>query len=274
MVRSLNSGVSGIQNFQQKLDVIGNNIANSNTLGFKSGRADFEDAFSQSLSGGANANSLQVGSGVTTGTVRSLFQQGTLTRTDNPTDLAIENDGFFTVRDAVSGKTFVTRAGDFSRDSEGYLITTGHLRVQGYSDAGLSTRGDIKIDDTGKPDGDTSAMKNFSIGSDGKIKVVLASGQTFTRGQVLLQRFQDPGALIKEGNNLFSGIEDAGPLGQIEAPDTNGLGTISAGHLEMSNVDLAGEFASLITTQRGFQASARIITTTDEMLQEVVNLKR
>jgi flagellar hook protein FlgE len=89
-----------------------------------------------------------------------------------------------------------------------------------------------------------------------------------------LQNFQNPQALVKEGNNLYSGMAAAGPLAQIEAPNTNGLGTIQSGALELSNVDLTNEFASLITTQRGFQASARIITTSDEMLQEVVNLKR
>ena len=85
---------------------------------------------------------------------------------------------------------------------------------------------------------------------------------------------QRPGALVKEGNNMFSGILSAGPLADTAAPGTNGLGQILGSRLEMSNVDIAGEFSDLITTQRGFQASARIITTTDEMLQEVVNLKR
>src|SRR4051812_3980643 len=101
MVSSLLAGVSGIQQFQQKLDVIGNNIANSNTLGFKSGRADFEDAFSQSLSGGSTQ--LQVGTGVQSGGVRTLFRDGTLASTDQPTDLGIQGNGFFVVKDPVSG---------------------------------------------------------------------------------------------------------------------------------------------------------------------------
>src|SRR3954471_7383129 len=104
MIQSLSSGVSGIQQFQQKLDVIGNNIANSNTLGFKTGRADFEDTFSQTLSGGATT--MQVGSGVATGSIESMFTQGTLAATGNPTDVAIDGDGFFTVRDPISGKQF------------------------------------------------------------------------------------------------------------------------------------------------------------------------
>jgi len=274
MLRSLSSGVSGVQQFQSKLDVIGNNIANSSTYGYKSGRADFEDSFSQSLQASGGSNNIQIGSGVSTGAVRSLFDVGTITRTGVPGDMAIDGDGFFMVRDAVSGETFATRAGDFRRDSQGYLVTNQGYRVQGYGDAGLTAPGDIKIDDTGKPDTDTTTIKDFRIEGAGKLKVVLGSGNSFVRGQILLQRFQDPEALVKEGNNLFSGIESAGALAQAEAAGTNGLGSIQGGHLESSNVDLASEFASLITTQRGFQASARIITTSDEMLQEVVNLKR
>jgi flagellar hook protein FlgE len=91
---------------------------------------------------------------------------------------------------------------------------------------------------------------------------------------VLLQNFQSPQALMKEGNNLFSGIANAGPLSQVETPGTNGLGYLMPSSLELSNVDLANEFATLITTQRAFQASARIISTSDEVLLELVNLKR
>jgi flagellar hook protein FlgE len=272
MVRSLNSGVSGIQSFQGKLDVIGNNIANSNTLGFKSGRADFEDSFSQSLSGGTT--NYQVGSGVSTATVKSLFMQGTLSRTLVPTDVAIEGDGFFIVRDPISGNNFATRAGAFDIDSQGYLVTSDGFRVQGYQDATLTTRGDIRIDDSGKPADNTGVFQRFNIDTDGRVKVVLSNGTSFDRGQILLQRFQNPNALVKEGNNLFSSMDLAGALAQSESPRTNGLGQIKSGHLEMSNVDIANEFTSMITTQRGFQASARIITTSDEMLQEVVNLKR
>jgi flagellar hook protein FlgE len=117
-------------------------------------------------------------------------------------------------------------------------------------------------------------MAEYRVEADGSIKVTTVNGNSFTRGQVLLQLFQDPSALTKEGNNLYSGLDMAGALAAPAVPGTNGLGEIKGGHIESSNVDIANEFASLITTQRGFQASARIITTTDELLQEVVNLKR
>jgi flagellar hook protein FlgE len=273
MVKSLTSGVSGIQQFQNKLDVIGNNIANSNTFGFKSGRADFEDSFSQSLQSSSGGN-VQIGSGVGTATVRSLFDPGLITRTGVPGDMAIAGDGFFVVRDPVSGDSFATRSGDFRLDSSGYLVTNQGYRVQGYTDTGLSSRGDIKIDDTGKPDTETTSMEDFRVDDKGQINVVLGSGKTFVRGQVLLQRFQDPSMLQKEGNNLYSGMDEAGALAAPDVAGTNGLGKIAGESIEGSNVDLSVEFTNLITTQRGFQASARIITTTDELLQEVVNLKR
>lgn len=275
MLGSLQTGVSGLQEFQQRMDVIGNNIANVNTSGYKTARIDFADAFSQSLQTTGTAGSMQVGTGVTTASIKNQYTQGSLIRTGNTTDLAIVGEGFFVVKDD-GGQEFATRAGEFKLDDSGYLVTNQGLRVQGYSDAGLSARGDIRINETGAPVSATPGAKvtSFGIGSDGLIRVRLDDGTEFDRGQVLLQLFQDPQALVKEGNNLLSGFSAAGPLAQIEVPGRQGLGKMEAGALEMSNVDLAGEMSSLITTQRAFQASARIITTSDELLQEVVNLKR
>jgi flagellar hook protein FlgE len=277
MIRSLNAGVSGIHQFQGRLDVIGNNIANSNTTGFKAGRADFGDAFSQSL----NSSGGQVGSGVATTSIRNLFNQGSVTRSETDTHLAIQGEGYFMVKDPVSGELFATRAGDFEFDKEGFLVTSGGFRLQGYSDGGLNTVGDLKVDATGAPASAAADAQydGFTITPSGLIEVRLSDSTKFTRGQVLLQNFRDPQALLKEGNNLYSGIAAAGPLGGAEsptmaAPKSGGLGGIKANALEASNVDLTNEFANLITTQRAFQASARIITTSDEILQEVVNLKR
>ncbi len=280
MLGSLNSGVSGLRQFQNEMDVIGNNIANSNTLGFKSARADFADALSQTLQAPTNGPSMQLGSGVTTAAVKTIFDQGSLTRTGVKTDLAISGEGFFVVKDTIDDREYATRAGDFRVDDNGYLVTNGGFRVQGFSDSGLTTRGDLLIDGTGRPatSSATATVQGFSIDQTGKVTVHLSDNTDFVRGEILLQRFQNPHALVKEGNSLYSGIADAGPMGgatpQSEAPGSNGLGQIQSGTLELSNVDLTNEFANLITTQRGFQASARIITTSDELLQELVNLKR
>ncbi|MEN9573730.1 MAG: Flagellar basal-body rod protein FlgG [Verrucomicrobiota bacterium] len=283
MIRSLNSGVTGIQQFQERLDVIANNIANVNTTAFKSARVNFADSFSQTLrtsaAGGASASgqaALQVGTGVNTAAIQNLFGQGDISRTGNATDLAISGQGFFTVRDVISGSTFATRAGEFHTDSNGYIVTDKGMRAQGYANVGLTTQGDLKIDATGAPS--TAAVgatvASYAIDQTGKINVRLSDGSEFVRGQLLLQNFSDPQVLTKEGDNLYSGMSSAGPLPTPLSPGTSGLGKLEAGALELSNVDLANEFATLITTQRAFQANTRIITTSDEVLQELVNLKR
>jgi flagellar hook protein FlgE len=288
MLRSLNSGVSGIQHFQQKMDVIGNNIANVNTTGFKSGRVDFADAFSDTLqksnatTGSSSGNpSMQIGLGVSTSAIRNMYTQGAVTQTGYATDLAISGEGFFVVRDPVTGNEYATRAGNFRLDGNNYLITDSGYRVQGYSNTGLSTRGDVQVDDLQRPGtADPNAtLASYSIDPEGRVNIKLSDGSEYMRGQVLLQRFSDPQALQKEGQNLYSGIGSAGPLGGAgsptsQAPGTNGLGRLQSEALELSNVDLASEFANMIVTQRAFQSSARLITTSDEMLQELVNLKR
>lgn len=272
MLRSLNTGVSGLQQFQQRIDVIGNNIANVSTVGYKGARTTAADTFSDTL-----GNALQVGRGVTSSGIDSVFTQGSLMQTGAPADLAISGTGFFTVKDPTTGATYATRDGSFQLDSNGYLVTANGLRVQGFSDAGLTTRGDVRLDATGAPGGAPAGARvtSYSIDGSGTIKVLLDDGSAaFTRGQVLLQAFTTPQALRKEGSNLYSNLAGAGPLAQTAAPGSNGLGEVEAGVLEMSNVDLAGEFSNLITAQRGFQANSRIITTSDELLQEIINLKR
>jgi flagellar hook protein FlgE len=125
-------------------------------------------------------------------------------------------------------------------------------------------------------------IRTFNVGATGEISVILSNGQTFKAGYVLLQAFKDPGALIREGSNMFSGVDTAGFFnGAFEAenienliPGTRGLGAINGGGLELSNVDLGEEFSNMIITQRAFQAGSRVISTTDAMMEEVVNLKR
>ncbi|HUI06962.1 MAG TPA: flagellar hook-basal body complex protein [Verrucomicrobiae bacterium] len=283
MIRSLTSAVSGLQQFQEAIDVIGNNIANVSTIAFKSARTDLADSFSQTMANSTLSGQAaqQVGLGVITAGIYNQYTQGAINRTGVDTDLAISGDGFFVVRDAVNGDTYVTRAGDFRLDSDGYLITNNGLRVQGYNDLAMTNNGDIQIDAAQRPSGADAAatMVSFSIDQQGKVSVRLSDGTEYVRGQILMQNFSNPQALTKEGNNLYSGIGAAGPLGgstspQAAAAGTNGLGTIQSGALELSNVDLSNEFSQLIQTERAFQANARIMTTTDEMLQELVNIKR
>lgn len=262
-----------MQQFQQQLDVIGNNIANVDTTGYKGADVDFADALSQTMQGAGADGSMQIGTGVTTDSISNRFTQGAINATGNPTDLAISGNGFFVVRDPVTNAEYATRAGNFTVDTNGYLNLNG-MRVQGYSDASLTTMGDIKIDNTGAPGGSTAAIQSWNFDNKGDVVVNLTDNTSFTRAEVLLQNFQSPQMLVKAGDNLYSGMASAGPLAQLAAPTTNGLGKIEVGALEGSNVDLTTELSNLITTQRAFEANSKVITTSDEVLQTLVNVKR
>jgi flagellar hook protein FlgE len=274
MPLSLNTAVSGLQQFQEQIDVIGNNIANVNTTGFKDARVDFEDVFSQALGGSSPSN--QVGMGVTTGAIQNNFSPGTVSTTGVGSDLAITGQGFFVVKDATDSAQYVTRDGTFQLDANGYLVTNGGQRVQGYSDAGLTTLGDLKIDATGAPAtaAPGATVKSWSVDSSGKISVTLSDNTTFVRGQVLLQNFSNPGALIKQGANLYVGQQLGGAAGATHGTRDQWHEHDSTGALEASNVDLTAEMTNMITAERAFQANARVITTSDEIMQEVNGLKR
>jgi len=279
MIGSLQTGISGLDQFQQDLEVIGNNIANVNTTGFKSARMDFQDTFSQSL---LKSIPSQIGTGVATGGIDTMFTQGTINGTGVATDLAIQGPGFFVVKNTSTGQNFVTRDGTFQVDANGYLVTNQQYRVQGYSGAGPYTSaspvGDLQITagsaitalgDTTVP---APTLAQFSIDSAGQINATLSDNKAGVIGQVVLQNFAAPQHLIKDGGNLYTFDATAGSLG-TGAPSTSGMGTIQAQALESSNVDLAAEMAALITAQRAFEANAKVITTSDEVLQAVNNLK-
>ena len=269
MLLSLDSGVSALEQFQQQLNVIANNIANVNTVGFKSADVNFADTLSQTLGSNA-AGSMQVGTGVMTSSITSDFSAGVSTSTGIQSNMAISGNGFFLVKDPSSGITYATRDGAFTKDPNGYLVTSGGLRLQGYTDTGLATLGDIKIDNNGN----AVDMKDYKVGLDGKISVLLADGTQFTRGQILLQNLSNPGQLVKVGGNLYSGLTAAGALATPVAPNSSGLGGIVSGSLEMSNVDLAQQLTSLISVQSAYQANSKVITTSDNVLQTLVNLVR
>jgi flagellar hook protein FlgE len=258
------SGISGMKNFQAKLDVIGNNIANVNTYGFKKGRTIFKDLVSQQISGASGAtaarggtNPKQIGLGSTLGAIDTVQTQGSLQTTGRPLDLAISGDGFFIVRDG--NNDYLTRAGNFYLDNQGNLVNQDGLYVIG------TDGGKINIPNT---------AKTISIGSDGKVTYVEDGNSTpQLAGQIALAKLPNPEGLEKVGDNLYQVTTNSGNMNR-NAPGTNGAGTIVSGALEMSNVDLSEEFTEMIVAQRGFQANTRIITTSDQILEELVNLKR
>ncbi|MDH5161198.1 flagellar basal body rod protein FlgG [Heyndrickxia oleronia] len=270
MLRSMYSGISGMKNFQTKLDVIGNNIANVNTYGFKKGRVTFKDAISQSISGASGpvqggrggTNPTQVGLGSTLATIDTVDTQSSMQTTGRTLDLAIDGDGYFTVKDGA-GNIFYTRAGNFYLDEDGSLVTGDGFYVQQLKG---NTLENIKID--------SNVYASFSINSAGKIIAINKDNtQPNLEVDIALTKFNNASGLTKVGGNMFQKSENSGDP-QNGIAGTDGFGSVNAGYLEMSNVDLSEEFTEMIVAQRGFQANTRIITTSDEILQELINLKR
>ena len=415
MLRSLFSGVAGLRNHQVKMDVIGNNIANVNTVGFKSGRVTFEENFAQLLQGGSrppgNTNSVgggtnpvQVGLGMSVGSIDLNFIQGNLEVTGVNTDVALEGDSLFVVSDGEAN--FFTRSGNFQLDAQGHLVAStngfivqGRLAVNGQltdqitdirlpfgqkasafatteavlagnldADAAVGeirettisvfdamgakedltltftktsnltwdyavsvgtgtpvsgAAGTLTFDNQGRlaapvpsapfvytpssgaadvsltlnfgtlgsidglsqfaapssavireQDGYTMGdLERFSIDKTGTITGAFSNGVTLTLGQLALADFNNPAGLLRVGDNMYTVSANSGaPV--LGFAGEGSRSTVTSGALEMSNVDLANEFTNMITSQRGFQSNARVITTSDEMLQELVSLKR
>lgn len=266
MLRSMYSGISGMKNFQTKLDVIGNNIANVNTFGYKKGRVTFKDMVSQTVSGATasggalgGVNPKQVGLGSQLASIDTVDTQGSLQTTGRVLDLGIQGDGYFVVQKDAGN--YYTRAGNFYLDNEGFLVTGSGEFVLDDAQARIQLNG-----------GNVNTIESMNISNDGSISIVVA-GAPSTAAKIGIARFNNNAGLEKVGNNTYRETNNSGaPLTAVAG--TAGAGTIVSGTLEMSNVDLSEEFTEMITAQRGFQANTRIITTSDEILQELVNLKR
>jgi flagellar hook protein FlgE len=282
LIGTLTSGVSALRTFGKGLEVIGNNIANINTTGYKSSQATFADSFSNTLRASApssgttsSQSAVQVGTGVQLGSITTNFNQGALNSTGNVTDLGISGKGFFIVENATSGMQYATRDGQFRPDDNGYLITTGGLRLQGMMGSPAAL-GDMQIG-ANVPAG--AELQSVSFDTAGNMIESYSDGTSATTGRVQLQNFTDPSALMRDGSNLYTGLTAAGPIGGgilagSNDPGADGLGLIQSGTLESSNVDLTDQFSQLITTQRSFQAGSRLITVSDSVLEDIVNLKR
>ena len=412
MMRSMFAGVSGLRSHQTMMDVVGNNVANVNTIGFKSSRVIFADALSQLIRGASNGggalgggvNPQQIGLGVRISATDLQFTQGGTQLTGNATDVSLQGDGFFTVRQGT--ESLFTRAGAFHFDNQGYLVdpsggvvqgwragTTGVIdrgapigdmqipvgqKIEPVVTSAVNLRGNLDataavagpkrttminivdsqgiehrmtttfektaantwrvevLDPAGVSLGTTNLvfdpatgrlstpttppqvtynpaggapvtfaldfglgtgaqltqfgsptdaqaisqngsvageLRSFAIGADGSVSGVFSNGASKTLGQLAVAVFEDPKGLLAASDSRFrssaaSGVPLTGSAGE------GGRGAIQAGTLEMSNVELSQEFTNLILAQRGFQANSRVITTSDEMIQDLVNLKR
>lgn len=307
MLRSLYSGVSGLKSNQVKMDVIGNNVANSSTTAFKSGRVGFTDLFSQTLSsaqgatatavGGVNAK--QVGLGVSVGTIDTIMTIGSTQTTGRDLDFAIDGDGFFIVTPdnptiAGDGSKLYTRDGVFYTDSAGNLVNGSGYRVLGTQPPAINIAvstpdtdatayiATLDPDDVPTPTSlnlidlnipasiDGYELEDFSIDGTGLISAVY-NGTTVYLGRVALAKFNNPEGLEKTGGNTYTATGNSGTV-QVGIAGSGSYGGIKQGFLEMSNVDLATELTDMIISSRAYQANSKTITTSDEMLQHLLNM--
>ncbi|MGE4426871.1 MAG: flagellar hook-basal body complex protein [Solirubrobacteraceae bacterium] len=285
------SAISGLKSHQTLLDVTANNLANVNTVGYKASRATFADSLSQQVRGAAGAtaetggsNAAQVGLGVRVASIDNLVGTSATQMTGNPLDVALQGDGWFSVVRGNptapvpgNGSWEFTRAGAMNVTADGYVTTTDGLYVLGFPSQAPPASGPDTAAGAGFLQLPAGAS-DLAIGADGSVSYVDNSGGPLdgtrqTAGYLSVSRFSNTAGLQRNGGSLWSATVNSGPP-VTDTPGVNGNGALISGALEMSNVDLASEFTTMISAQRGFQANSRVITVADDMLQEVVNMKR
>jgi flagellar basal-body rod protein FlgG len=258
----LRIAATGMAAQQLNVEVISNNIANMNTVGFKKQRAEFEDLLYQNIermgtqssaAGTVVPTGVQIGSGVETGSVYRITEQGTLTRTDNKLDVAIDGKGYFPIL-LPSGDTGYTRAGNFSVNDQGQIVTNDGYLVQPQ----------ISI-----PQNAT----DVAISSVGQVQVTVP-GATAPQivGQLQLATFFNQAGLEAIGDNLFLESAASGAA-QLGNPNDPGVGKLQQGYTEASNVDAVTEITSLIVAQRAYEMNSKVITSADQMLSTTSQMK-
>jgi flagellar basal-body rod protein FlgG len=260
MMRSLWIAKTGMEAQQTQLDAISHNLANTGTNGYKRSHAVFEDLMYQNLRpAGANSadqtqmpTGLQMGLGVRAVAMARNFSQGNLQATGNALDVAIKGNGFFQVQ-MPDGSTAYTRDGSFQINAQGQIVTNNGYVIQ----PGITV---------------PANAQSITVATDGTVQATVP-GQTAPQslGQIQLASFVNPAGLDPRGENLYvetaaSGNASAG------APMANGLGSLQAGHVETSNVNMVEELVSMIQTQRAYEINSKAIQTSDQMLQRLAQL--
>jgi flagellar basal-body rod protein FlgG len=260
MLRGLSSAACGMSAQKLLIDVISNNLANVNTVGFKKSRADFQDLMYQTLSqagsqtdaGGQVPTGIQIGMGTTPTGVQKIFKQGDFQGTSNELDMAIEGDGFFKV--ISNGEERYTRSGNFKLDSNGNVVTPSGDKLQPEMTVPSNT-------------------VSISIDKIGQVTAFDPTGQGTVLSTIELYRFPNPAGLYSLGRNLLRPTDASGnPVSG--RPGSDGIGTIAQGFLEMSNVDVVEEMVQMIVAQRAYEISSKSIQTADNMMQIANGLKR
>jgi flagellar basal-body rod protein FlgG len=261
MMRALFSAATGMTAQQTNVDVIANNLANVNTVGFKRTRADFADLLYQTLrapgtttiQGQQSPTGIQVGMGTRLAATTRMWTQGEFQQTGDPFSIAVEGDGFFQIN--TPDGIIYTRDGAFKLDSTGKLVTSD----------GSALEPAITIPQN---------ALNVSIGTDGTVTYILP-GQTEAQqaGQINLAKFINPAGLQSIGNNMYRATSASGNA-ITGTPGVDGLGTVRQGFVESSNVKVVEELVNLIIAQRAYEVNSKAIQTSDEMLQTANNLRR
>jgi flagellar basal-body rod protein FlgG len=262
MIRSLWTAASGMKSQSLNIDVISNNLANVNTNGFKTSRADFQDLLYETLRQAGTSSSettdvptgIQVGHGSRPVASHKIFTQGDFQQTKNELDIAIEGGGFFQILQP-SGETAYTRDGAFKMDRDGRMVTSD----------GFVMDPEITI---------PSDSISLSIGLDGTVSVMQAGSNTPTEiGTITLARFVNPAGLHSIGRNLYMPTNASGDA-IVGTAGEDGLGSLAQGFLEMSNVSVVDEMVKMITAQRAYEINSKTIQAADDMLQQANNIKR
>lgn len=261
MMRALYTSATGMIAQQFHMDVVSNNLANVNTVGFKKSRADFQDLLYQNIrpagatvaEGAQVPAPLEVGLGVRPVATVTLFTTGAFQQTGSPLDIAIEGDGFFKIQ-TPAGPAY-TRDGAFKVDAQGNMVNSDGYKLQP----------DIRI-----PEG----AQQISVGKDGTVSAVVGGAAEPTNlGQITLVRFTNPAGLSHAGGNAYLATAASGQPAE-GTPGAEGFGSIAQGTLEMSNVQIVEEMVNMITAQRAYETNSKAIQTADDMLGTANNLKR
>lgn len=314
MVKSMNAAIAGLKAHQTRLDVIGNNIANVNTWGYKTRTTNFKDSVYTNLINGQSGNAVlgnlgginvsQLGYGSVVSSVSANFGASNGQYTGNDLDCMIDGTGFFIVgpyRDAVdniqavegentegqfniaNSGMLLSRVGIFTPDANGYLVDDSGNYVFGYIPDNRTPNENnvvpmnydnlvpIRIP-VNEETGEMYSISSWRIGQSGTIIGTATNGDIVTIGQIAVASVENPNGLNQKTGYYYEVGNNAGRC--IAMQTTAATGNINSGFLEMSNTDIASDFAAMITTQRGYQANTKIITVTDEILEQLVNMKR
>jgi len=260
MIRAMTTAATGMDAQQQRIDITANNLANVNTAGFKKSRAEFQDLLYQTMRAPGTSSAqgvrvpsgLQVGQGVRTVSSQKMFTEGDLVQTGNELDVSIEGSGFFQVT-MPDGSQAYTRAGNWHMDDQGRVVT-----ADGYPmEPGINIPPDAV---------------SVTVGADGTVSVRQAGQDASSDiGQIQLANFINPAGLESMGRNFYRRTDASGDP-TVGTPGLDGLGTVTQGFLEMSNVKVVEEMINLISTQRAYEVNSKVISASDEMMRNTSQL--